>query len=155
MVRQWRNDTHGQALLEFALVLPILLFLLFAILVVGWWMNAHQVLADAARAGARIGALTNDDGLIGGAITQAIAGLDPVPSGASQPPHTTWIIEPGAAASVNRDRGQPLTVTVIYTMPFTFAGLPSVFQSVRASTVAVMECTPTTAGTEVCDVAEL
>src|SRR3989338_5463761 len=77
MLRRWKGDRCGQALLEFALVMPILLFLLFAILTVGWWMNTQQVLASAALMGARQGVLTNDNGQIQGAVAQAVAGLDP------------------------------------------------------------------------------
>lgn len=142
-LHRWRNDCSGQALLEFALVMPILLFLLFAILVVGWWMNTQQVLASAARLGARQGALTNDNGQIQGAVAGAIASLDP---GATR---TSVAIVPSDATDTARRRGSPLTVEVVYTMPFTFAGLPSVFQSVRARAIAVMECEPP-AGESVC-----
>lgn len=143
MTRRWRDDTRGQALLEFALVMPILLFLLFAILVVGWWMNTQQVLASAARLGARQGALTNDNGQIQGAVAGAVASLDP---GATR---TSIAIVPSEATDVGRRRGSPLTVEVVYTMPFTFAGLPIVFQSVRARAIAIVECEPPT-GESVC-----
>lgn len=142
VLHRWR-DERGQALLEFALVMPILLFLLFAILVVGWWMNTQQVLASAARLGARQGALTNDNGQIQGAVAGAVASLDP---GATR---TSVAIVPSEPSDAGRQRGSPLTVEVVYTMPFTFVGLPTIFQSVRARAIAVMECEPP-AGESVC-----
>jgi Flp pilus assembly protein TadG len=48
-----RGDA-GQALVESALVLPILLFLLFGIAKFGITFNNHIMLTDAARSGARL-----------------------------------------------------------------------------------------------------
>ena len=45
---------RGQALVEFALVLPLLMLVLFGIVEFGRAWNAKQVLTDAAREGARL-----------------------------------------------------------------------------------------------------
>ncbi len=134
--RGWFPDDRGQALLEFALVMPILLFLLFAILTVGFWMNTQQVLTQAARLGARQGSLTNDNGQIQGAIASAIASIDPNAS------RTTVAITPSDQTDSARRRGNPLTVSLTYTMPFTFDDLPAVFRTVNARTTALIECEP-------------
>ena len=134
--QRWRADKDGQALVEFALVLPILLFLLFAIFTVGFWMNVQQIVTQAARQGVRQGALTNDNGQINGAIMANLASLDP---GSTR---TTVAIIPAEASDSARRRGNPLTVQVNYAMPFTFDALPDVFRTVSARVVAVMECDP-------------
>lgn len=48
-----RRKQEGQALIEFALVLPVLLLLLLAILKLGLLFNNYLTLTDAVRAGAR------------------------------------------------------------------------------------------------------
>lgn len=45
---------HGQALVEFALVLPILLLLVLGVFEFGRAWHAYQVITDAAREGARL-----------------------------------------------------------------------------------------------------
>lgn len=132
----WRSDDRGQALLEFALVMPILLFLLFAIFTVGWWMNTQQILTQAVRIGARQGALTNDNAQIQGAIAQGIISIDPDAS------RTTVGIVPPEQTDSARRRGNPLTVSLTYTMPFTFDELPAVFRTVNTRTTVLMECEP-------------
>ena len=47
-------DDSGQALVEFALVLPLLVLLTLGIVEFGRAWNARQVVTDAARAGARV-----------------------------------------------------------------------------------------------------
>jgi Flp pilus assembly protein TadG len=44
---------RGVAAVEFAPALPVLLFVIFAIVQVGWWMGNYLVLTNAASAGAR------------------------------------------------------------------------------------------------------
>jgi Flp pilus assembly protein TadG len=52
------RDEQGQATVEFAVVLPILAFLLFAIMQFGIVFNNYITLTDAVRAGARTGAVS-------------------------------------------------------------------------------------------------
>lgn len=59
LLRKVRDDS-GQALVEFALVLPILLMLVFGVIEFGRAWNASQVLTDAAREGARNMVVAND-----------------------------------------------------------------------------------------------
>jgi Flp pilus assembly protein TadG len=53
------QDTTGAAAVEFALVLPIILLLLFGIIEFGRAWNVRQTLTDAAREGARLAAVGN------------------------------------------------------------------------------------------------
>lgn len=67
---------QGQALVEFALVLPILLILAFGIVQLSDVGVARLRLEQAAAEGARIGALTNDDELIRDSVAAVTAALD-------------------------------------------------------------------------------
>lgn len=62
---RFRRSDAGQALVEFALVMPIVLLMLVGIIEFGRAWNVQQVMTDAAREGARHGVLANP------AITQA------------------------------------------------------------------------------------
>lgn len=53
IVRQIRGDERGQALVEFALIVPFLLLFLVGIIEFGRGWNLHQVVTDAAREAAR------------------------------------------------------------------------------------------------------
>jgi len=56
-----RRDGRGQALVELALILPILLMLLLGIFEFGRAWNTKQVITDAAREGARLAVVQNSD----------------------------------------------------------------------------------------------
>ena len=59
--RKLRNE-RGQTLTEFAMVLPLLFVLLFGIIQFGIVFNNYVTLTDAARAGARKGAVSRGSG---------------------------------------------------------------------------------------------
>ena len=56
-----RRDELGQALVEMALILPILLMLLLGIFEFGRAWNTKQVITDAAREGARLAVVQNKE----------------------------------------------------------------------------------------------
>jgi Flp pilus assembly protein TadG len=51
------RDEGGQTFVEFAIVAPVLVFILFAMVEAGFWLQAKATLRDAARAAARQAAL--------------------------------------------------------------------------------------------------
>jgi Flp pilus assembly protein TadG len=53
-----RNDERGQTMVEFTLVLPMLLIVLFGIVQFGIAFNNYVALTDAVRAGARTAAVS-------------------------------------------------------------------------------------------------
>jgi Flp pilus assembly protein TadG len=53
IAKSFGRDDRGQALVEFALIMPFLLLLLIGIVEFGRGWNLHQVITDAAREGAR------------------------------------------------------------------------------------------------------
>jgi hypothetical protein len=94
---------RGSATLEFAMVLPLLLIVTLALVQVGLVVRDRLVLADAARAGAREAAVTDDAGRIRDAVDRAA-----VPLAADR-------IE--VQVSREAGRGSPVTVTLGYADP--------------------------------------
>ncbi|KRC61908.1 hypothetical protein ASE14_14080 [Agromyces sp. Root81] len=56
-----RKNERGAAAVEFALVVPLLLIMLFAIIDVGWVFSQQLAVTTAAREGARVFAIHNSD----------------------------------------------------------------------------------------------
>ena len=86
--------------MEFALVLPLLLLLVLAVVQVGLVVRDELVLVGAARAGAREAAVTADDGRVRQVVDASAPDLD---SGAI------------ALALTRAGRGGPVTVSLVYT----------------------------------------
>jgi Flp pilus assembly protein TadG len=75
------RDERGQAMTEFALVLPILALLLFGVIQFGIAFNNYLTLTDAVRAGARKGAVarhltTNREAAVEQAVIDASTDLN-------------------------------------------------------------------------------
>jgi len=68
-----RRCEKGQALVEFALVAPLLLLLLFAIVQIGIAYKNSLALADAVRAGARAAVVSGRDGAAAAAEQAVLA----------------------------------------------------------------------------------
>lgn len=69
---------RGAAAVEFALLLPLLLLIVFGIIDFGRALNAQITLTQAAREGARVAALGGTTGQIQARATAAAPGLSPV-----------------------------------------------------------------------------
>lgn len=65
---------RGQALVEFALVVPILCLLLFGIIEYGRILNAQMLITNASREGARRGAVGDNDAAIQTAVNSYLQG---------------------------------------------------------------------------------
>lgn len=126
----------AQAIVEFALVLPVLLAAAFAIVLVAEIGVARLALQHATAEGARAGALTNDDQAIHGTLAAALSPLSA--------DRVATVIEPPATVPPrNGDpRGSLLTVSASYDVPVPlgFVGLPHIV--VSASSTRRMEWTP-------------
>lgn len=112
VLRRLRRRGEGQALVEFALVAPVLVFLLLGIVDFARAWNVYQVLTDAGREGARLAVVDNGstDAEVQAVITQAAghAGIA-LPVG-------DITIDEGAT------RGDPTTVTIAYGHDLLFVG---------------------------------
>ncbi len=129
--RGWR----GQNLVEFALVLPLLLFLLVMMLEVGRLIYVQIVVTNAAWEGARVGATLSDpargDAEIVGAVQRAAYGLDPARLRVDIRPAQDEFPRNQPAPY---PRGHPLTVDVTYEVRL-FLLARDVPVSARATTV--------------------
>lgn len=67
---KFRENEKGQAIVEFALVLPILMLLILGIIEFGWLFNGKLILTSAAREGARVVAVTKSEGKAEAAVRE-------------------------------------------------------------------------------------
>jgi Flp pilus assembly protein TadG len=102
-VRADRVRERGSAAVEFALVLPILLLLLLALVQVGVIARDSLVLTQASRAGARGAAVQRTKEAVDEAVRAAAVGLDPD--------------RISVVATWSGARGAPVTVDVSYEAP--------------------------------------
>ena len=117
----------GQALVEFALVLPVLLAVAFAMVQLADLGVARLALVHAAAEGARIGALTNDDELIRDSVTAATGSLDARQLRIEIVPTEREVPRTGDP------RGALINVRLRYALPLALPGLPSlVIETVAA-----------------------
>ena len=111
---------RGQAIVEFALVLPLLLVLLLGVALITEIGVARLALEHAAAEAARTGSLTNDDDLIRSTVAAAVSPLD-----ASR---VMVVIEPtqGEVPRSSTPRGSLIRVRLRYALPvpLAFVGLP-------------------------------
>jgi Flp pilus assembly protein TadG len=104
-LRGWRDTEFGQSLVEFSLILPVFVVLLFAIVDFGRAFYTWLVVTNAAREGARVGATQQPLTAIQSRITSSIGSLDPAKLTVT-------------TANVQGPRGQPITVSLTYNFAF-------------------------------------
>jgi Flp pilus assembly protein TadG len=110
---QIRNQ-QGQTMTEFALVLPVLALILFAVIQFGIVFNNYITLTDATRAGARKAAVSRQDPNRNAAVMSAVrsSASDLKSSKLSVlPPSSTW------------DSGADVTVTASYPYSISLLGI--------------------------------
>ena len=103
MIRRLRKGEQGQALVEMALVLPLLFLLLFGVIEMGRIGYAYITVSNAARAGGRTATIGGTDLDINSSIKNAAVSLDPA--------SLTITITPLQSL---RQSGQSVTVQVSY-----------------------------------------
>lgn len=128
------KEQGGQALVEFALVLPILLALALGLAVISELGVARLVLEHGAAEGARAVALTNDDARARTTVLAAVAPLDPQ--------LVTVEIDPPFAQRPLDPRGTLVRVGLAYPLavPLSFAGLSRLV--LRGAAARRIEWTP-------------
>jgi hypothetical protein len=109
--------TRGQALVELALILPVILLMVIGMLEFARAWNLHQVVTDATREGARRAVLadpTMDRDSVKAAMWRHVAqfGYDPQ--------YATMVIKPDADFKVSGE-----SITVELTLPYRFFVLPN------------------------------
>ena len=99
----------AQALVEFAIIFPILILILFGVYEIGSALSVQQTITYAAREGARAGALTNENDQIESAIDVATEFINESDD--------RLIVEITPTNEFTRQRGDELTVKIEYTLP--------------------------------------
>jgi Flp pilus assembly protein TadG len=110
--RLWRQAERGQALVEFALILPVILLLVVGMLEFARAWNLHQVMTDGAREGARRAVLADpvmDRDSVKAAMWRHVAmfGYDPA--------YATMTIEPSDSFKVSG-----ANITIGLALPYKF-----------------------------------
>jgi Flp pilus assembly protein TadG len=105
-IRRWRDD-RGAAAVEFAIIAPVLILLLFGIVEYGLVFNAQLQLTGAAREAAREMAVTADPDQARAAALGSVAALSPALTGAD-----VTFSSPACPA------GTDVTATIGYDKPF-------------------------------------
>ncbi len=96
-----RKSIKGQALVEMAIILPVLIALIFGMTDFARVLNAYLATTEASREGARVAALSGNDAAVVLAVNDAVPNLDPT--------RLTVTTLPAI-----RSRGDTVTVTVTY-----------------------------------------
>jgi Flp pilus assembly protein TadG len=124
------KSERGQAMVEFALVLPILIVLFMGVVEFGRIYNSYLVITNASREGARMAVLGKSDEEIAARVELAAANLDPAALNTA--------VTPGPA---QRKSGELATVEVRYDIPLAFplfdAFLPDPLPIVSKTTMRV------------------
>jgi len=76
MIGKLSKREHGQAIVEMALILPLLLLLLFGVIEMGRIGYAYITVSNAARAGGRVATIGATDSEINSSIQNAATSLD-------------------------------------------------------------------------------
>lgn len=106
MLKRTIDHEQGQALVELAITLSVLLLIIFGIIEFSRIGYTYILVAHASREGARMGALRQSDDQIYLAVNEALAGIGNVPIMVS--------INPNEA---QRYRREPVMVQVIVQLP--------------------------------------
>jgi len=120
--KRFTQDQQGQTMTEFAIVLPVLVLLVFAVIQFGITFNNYLALTDAARAGARKAAVSRLSGNGSGAGVSATraAAADLNQSKLNVTVSSSWT------------QGNDVSVTATY--PYSISLLGLVVKSGRLST---------------------
>jgi Flp pilus assembly protein TadG len=126
---QIRNQ-QGQTMTEFALVLPVLALILFAVIQFGIVFNNYITLTDATRAGARKAAVSRQDPNRNSAVISAVrsSASDLTSTKLSvSPPSSTW------------QSGDDVTVTASYPYSISLLGVVVKSGSLTSTTTERVE----------------
>lgn len=96
------RNNRGQSIVELAMILPIIIILLFGIFEFGRVFNAHMVIANASRQGARVGS-------VGATVTEVESTVRTNASSLTLSDLTIVVSTTGSGG-----RGETITVTVGY-----------------------------------------
>jgi Flp pilus assembly protein TadG len=118
------RNQKGQAFVEFAIVLPILLLLVFGIIQFGILFNNYLTLTDAVRAGARQAAVSRTlSDQVGPAIARVRAAAADLPSSADPSVLPVTVTPRALNGTQSWEQGGDVTVTATYPYSINLLGL--------------------------------
>ncbi len=122
---------RGTSAVEFALVLPLLMIIVFGIIEFSFILYDKQIITNASREGARAGIVAQSPRVTDTQITTVVNNYisNHLVSFGSVKTATTTILGTGSSF------GNPLTVTVTY--PYTFLVLPKFISTLTGGTTLV------------------
>ena len=129
--RIFRQNEQGQTMTEFALVLPILAFLLFAVVQFGIVFHNYITITDAARAGAREAAVSKDEASPAAKAEAAVRG--------SAANLDQGDLDVAVAANPGWEHGADVTVTASYPYEISLVGVVVVDGTLTSSTTERIE----------------
>ncbi len=133
-----RKPTRGQGLVEFALVLPLLVLIIFGVLDLGRAFYSLIAITNAAREGARYGAYHADDMAVGWTGVVAAVRREAAGSGIDLSSSPINVACPDFNVDWWCDRGEPITVSVSYDFDLLLGWLlPSPIQITRDAKMMV------------------
>ena len=102
LIRKLARSDAGQTLVEFSLVLPFMLLMLFALVDFGRGFYSWLVVTNAVREGARVGAVQGTTDQIKQKVVETASGLD------------ATRLDPAVVNGAQGTRGSTVTVDVAY-----------------------------------------
>jgi Flp pilus assembly protein TadG len=93
MMPSVRREAHGQSLVEFALILPLFLLILFGLIDLGRGVFAYNAIQNAAREGVRVAIVDQNTDVITAEVQQHAIGL-----GVDTSDVTLSFFQPGTAS---------------------------------------------------------
>lgn len=111
-IRHWRETERGQSLVEFTLVLPIFLVLLFGLVDFGRAFYSWLLVTNAAREGARAAAVQSDAATINSKLYASLC--TSYPSNCSLDTTKMTVVK----TNVQGARGQEVSVDISYAFTF-------------------------------------
>jgi Flp pilus assembly protein TadG len=127
-IRRMRGE-QGQAMTEFAVVLPVLALVLFAIIQFGIAFNNYLTLTDAVRRGARTAAVSRQSGT---GTSDTIAAVDSAASDLTQSKLNVTV-------TTSWSPGSDVTVSATYPYSISLFGLVVASGNLKSSTTERVE----------------
>ncbi|MCZ4499586.1 MAG: pilus assembly protein [Marmoricola sp.] len=101
VMKRRHRDQRGAAVVEFALIVPVLAMIVFGIVDFGWAMNRDTLVNNAAREGAREGSLNPVQADIVAVVRRSLAPVEPVGTNPSKITVTVTCRKPDDSVCTN------------------------------------------------------
>jgi Flp pilus assembly protein TadG len=143
-LRRWRD--RGAAAVEFALVVPVLVLLIFGSIEFGLYVQARTMIGNGAREGVRLGSLVGSTGITAGQVTAQVkaAALNAFGTlGMTNRDAQVTCTKPDGVSSCDATLGAPASAgsTIKVTVTATFTGVTGM---VAGTCSTWLPCVPST-----------